>query len=43
MRWTCLHCGSFRIFNTKPNYKLWSEKPEALVADIAQSQDNNSK
>lgn len=30
MRWTCLHCGSWKVFNTKKGYEVWSEKMDSL-------------
>lgn len=34
VRWTCEKCHTFRIFNTKSTYTLWSEQPEALVETL---------
>ncbi|ETE70560.1 Ribonuclease P protein subunit p21, partial [Ophiophagus hannah] len=37
-RWTvvqCLNCGLSKRFLSKPDYKLWSEQPEALLENQA--------
>ncbi|XP_042311006.1 ribonuclease P protein subunit p21 [Sceloporus undulatus] len=39
-RWTsvqCLNCGLTKRFLSNPNYKLWSEQPEALLENQTQA------
>ncbi|KAL1124820.1 hypothetical protein AAG570_001441 [Ranatra chinensis] len=32
--WICIVCGTYKLFNTRPGYKLWCEKSEALIETL---------
>uniref|UniRef100_A0A069DPI8 Putative ribonuclease p protein subunit p21 n=1 Tax=Panstrongylus megistus TaxID=65343 RepID=A0A069DPI8_9HEMI len=34
LMWLCVVCGTYKVFNTKPDHIVWTETPEAVVEVI---------
>lgn len=38
--WVCTMCGAYRIFNTRPDHRVWRDSPNAIVDKIDLNSDS---